>query len=45
MLLTNQGTSRTILSNYQVAMQTMSYTPKGVRRGKLLDRGQTSGLR
>lgn len=26
MLLTNQGTSRTILSNYQVAMQTMSYT-------------------
>ena len=30
MLLTNQGTSRTILSNYQVAMQTMSYTPKRI---------------
>ena len=29
MLLTNQGTSRTILSNYQVAMQTMSYTQDG----------------
>lgn len=29
MLLTNQGTSRTILSNYQVAMQTMSYTRLG----------------